>query len=187
MANRSHGARGFAYLQAMIPSLQVNESQYVDGDTFHREARSVYPPKLGWAVNKRAEHMAKVVYRAPHFNEAEQGVRRGSGYDFATWVFSEEPGLREGLFTAPLELIIDARLEPLACIGLHWHRETEEVYTLLEGSLTMTTVSAAGEEATIELRPGDAHAVRLGQGHFGQAGAAGARFLAVAVRALPPR
>jgi len=171
----------------MAPSPpDVDPTRYLDGQQFHREVQRVYGAPLGWAVNKRAEHMAKVLYRAPHFNAAEQGVRQGAGNDWATWVFSEEPGLEEHLFTAPLELIIDARLEAGASIGLHWHQETEEVYTLLEGELTMTTVASDGREATSTLRAGDAHAVRLGQGHFGVAGPAGARFLAVAVRVPRP-
>ena len=164
----------------MIPG---PEGEYVDGEEFHRAVRRVYDGPLSWAVNKEGARMARVRYRAPHENLAETGARRGAGDDFARWVFSEEPGLAEGIFTAPLELIIDARLEAGAAIGLHWHRETEEVYYLLEGALTMTTVAADGREETRALAPGDAHAVKLGQGHFGVAGPAGARFLAVAVRA----
>src|SRR5262245_9260660 len=106
--------------------------------------------------------MAKVLYVAPHENKAERGPKRGAGNDWAKWVFAEEPGIAEGIFSAPLELIIDARLEAGACIGLHTHERTEEVYYLLEGSLTMTTVGADGRELTAELAPGDAHAVKLG-------------------------
>jgi quercetin dioxygenase-like cupin family protein len=157
--------------------------EYLDGERFHREVRQVYADPLGWAVNKRGERMAKVLYRAPHENLAEAGARRGSGNDWAKWIFAEEPGIAEGIFTAPLELIIEARLEAGAEIGLHRHHRTEEVYYLLEGELTMTTVGQDGREATVILKPGDAHAVRLDQGHFGVAGAEGARFLAVAVRA----
>ena len=47
----------------------------------------------------------------------------------------------------------------------------------------MTTVDKGGRESTATLRPGDAHLVKLGQGHFGVAGATGARFVAFAVRA----
>ena len=156
---------------------------YLDGETFHRDVRQVYAGPLAWAVNKERGRMARVCYRAPHENQAETGARRGAGLDVARWIFAEEPGIAEGIFTAPLELIIDARLEPGACIGLHRHRETEEVYYLLEGRLTMTTVAADGREHTATLGPGDAHAVTLGQGHFGIAGPEGARFIAVAVRA----
>jgi quercetin dioxygenase-like cupin family protein len=161
------------------------ESDYLDGERFHREIRRVYAGPLSWAVNKDKGRMAKVLYRAPHENVAETGARRGAGNDWARWIFSEEPGLAEGIFSAPLELIIDARLEPGACIGLHWHRETEEVYYLLEGSLAMTTVAADGREEARALAAGDAHAVKLGQGHFGVAGPDGVRFLAVAVRGVP--
>ena len=47
----------------------------------------------------------------------------------------------------------------------------------------MTTVDRSGRESTATLRAGDAHLVRLGQGHFGVAGERGARFVAFAVRA----
>jgi hypothetical protein len=63
--------------------------------------------------------MARVVYTAVHENRAfpTGDDRRGHGRDHATWVFSEEPGLEEGLFRGGLELMIDARLEPGAAIG----------------------------------------------------------------------
>ena len=90
---------------------------YVPGETFHSQPRTVYAEPLGWAVNKRSEAMARVVYEAVHLNQAEEGDRRGHGRDFATWVFSEEPGLKEGLFQSAFELMIDARLEPGAALA----------------------------------------------------------------------
>jgi quercetin dioxygenase-like cupin family protein len=167
---------------AMAIGPEGDPSEYLDGEHFHRDVRRVYDGELSWAINKDRRRMARVLYRAPHENAAETGARRGSGNDWARWIFSEEPGLAEGLFRAPLELIIDARLEPGACIGLHVHRETEEVYYVLDGTLVMTTVGVDGREETCVLAAGDAHAVTLGQGHFGVAGPDGARFLAVAVR-----
>lgn len=156
--------------------------RYVPGETFHSQPRAVYAEPLGWAVNKRSEAMARVVYEAVHLNQAEEGDRRGHGRDFATWVFSEEPGLKEGLFQSAFELMIDARLEPGAAVGLHRHDHTEEIYYLLEGALRMTTLGEGGREATVDLRPGDAHLIRVGQSHFGVAGPEGARFIAVAMR-----
>lgn len=157
--------------------------RWVPGERFHREVRRVYDGETGWAVNKRREQMAHVLYEAPHENLAETGDRRGHGKDFARWIFSEEPGLEEGHFSTRFELAIEARLEPGAAIGLHFHDRTEEIYVVLEGELTMTTVERGGREASATLRAGDAHLVKLGQGHFGVAGAQGARFLALAVRA----
>ena len=161
----------------------MSENSYVPGDVFHSRIRKVYSGELGWAVNKRSEGMARVLYVAPHENAAESGDRRGHGNDYATWIFSEEPGLEERLFSTRFELAIDARLEPGAALGLHFHDRTEEIYYLLEGELSMTTVERGGRESTAALRAGDAHMVKLGQGHCGVAGPAGARFLAVAVRA----
>ena len=171
-------------MKAKVVGPEGDAAQYLDAEQFHREIRRPYDGPLSWAVNKERGRMARVLYRAPHENAAEQGARRGAGNDWARWIFSEEPGLEERIFTAPLELIIDARLEPGACIGLHRHHETEEVYYLLEGALTMTTVGADGREATFAMAPGDAHAVKLGQAHFGVAGPTGARFMAVSVRAI---
>lgn len=159
----------------------------IGGDEFHASDSPVYRGTVGWAVNKKAAGMARVLYEAPHFNAAEQGIRRGSGKDLAIWIFSEEGAKAEGLFRSPLELMIDARFEPGAAVGLHRHESTEEVYYVIEGSITMTTVSATGEESTAELVEGDAHLVRLGQSHFGVAGPSGARCLVVAVRAPAPR
>ena len=66
--------------------------------------------------------------------------------------------------------------------GLHRHAATEEVYYVLEGQLSMTTVLADGREVAATLRPGDAHGVRPGEAHWGRAGTEGCRFLAVAFR-----
>src|SRR5206468_5520100 len=96
-------------------------SRFVPGDVFHTAVRKVYDGALEWAVNKRDALMARVLYVAPHENLAETGDRRGHGKDFAKWIFSEEPGLEEGLFSTRFELAIDARLEPGAAIGLHFH------------------------------------------------------------------
>jgi quercetin dioxygenase-like cupin family protein len=157
-------------------------SSYVGGDVYHEKIKRAYRGAYHWALNKKNELMAKVLYEAPHLNLKERGIKRGSGKDWATWIFSEEPGTEENIFASGLELMIDARLEPGAAIGLHRHGVTEEVYYLLEGSLEMTTVGATGEEETVVLEPGDAHFVRMGQGHYGRAGRSGARFIAVAAR-----
>jgi quercetin dioxygenase-like cupin family protein len=164
----------------------VADRPYADGAAFHQGGAPIYSGPLGWAVNKRSECMAHVVYAPAHENAAEQGLRRGRGKDFATWVFCEERGKAEGLLQSGLELVIDARLEPGAAVGLHVHAETEEIYYLLEGALTMTTRAPDGREHEEALRPGDAHLVKVGQAHAGVAGPAGARFLVVAAR-VPDR
>ena len=158
-------------------------ARYVPGDRFHATVRKVYSGALGWAVNKRGEHMARVLYEPAHENAAfDDAERRGHGKDFATWVFSEERGLEEGLFSTGFELMIDARLEPNASIGRHEHPRTDEIYYVLEGSIRMTTFDAGGREHTEDVRAGDAHLVRRGQGHHGTAGPEGVRFIAVATR-----
>jgi mannose-6-phosphate isomerase-like protein (cupin superfamily) len=161
----------------------MKKDEYISGKEFHSTPHDVYSGPLGWAVNKHSGDMAKVVYTAVHENAQEQGIKRGSGHAYSKWVFSEEPGLQEHLFSTAFELLIDSTLEPNAAIGLHLHHSTEEIYYILEGNITITTVSADGQEFTETLRAGDAHMVKLGQGHYGVAGADGVRFLAIAVRA----
>jgi mannose-6-phosphate isomerase-like protein (cupin superfamily) len=156
--------------------------EYISGKKFHTEIKKVYFDEPGWAVNKQKEHMAHVLYEAVHENRDFDDDRRGHGKDYATWIFSEEEGLREGIFDSGFELMIDARLEPGAAIGLHHHHHTEEIYYILEGSIQMTTLSMDGKEHSEELSAGDAHAVLLGQAHYGTAGKNGVRFIAVAFR-----
>ncbi len=156
-------------------------SQAIPGDVFHAGGRPVYAEPVGWAVYKRHDAMAQVVYADTHLNVAERGDRRGHGLNHATWVFAEEEGLKEGLLRSGIELFIDGRLEPGAAVGLHAHATTEEIYYLLEGQLTITTVRDE-EEATATLQPGDAHLIRPGQSHFAVAGPDGARFITVAAR-----
>lgn len=162
------------------------EDDYVDGMMFHSQIQRVYRGALGWAVNKKRELMAKVLYNPAHENLQYEDARRGNGKDYATWIFSEEEGLRENLFATNFELMIDATLEPGASIGLHRHQRTDEIYYILGGSIRMTTVSPRGEEHSEEIMEGDAHLVRIGQGHYGTAGPEGVRFIAVAIRKSSP-
>lgn len=155
----------------------------IDGATFHAERRPFYADELGWAIAKRADRMACVAYEPNHPNEREEGARAGRGRTVARWVFCEREDDGEGLFSTPLRLVIDARLDPGASVGLHTHGRDEEFYYLLEGELSVTTVAADGREDTAVLRPGDAHAVRLGQSHTCVAGPRGARFLSVSISA----
>lgn len=149
---------------------------------FHEQVRRVYFGSYDWAVNKKREHMAKVLYEPAHENVAFQDARRGSGKDYAVWVFSEEEGIKENLFESDFELMIDATLEPNAAIGLHHHHSTEEIYYVLEGAIQMVTVDANGAEHSQQLVSGDAHFVKRGQLHYGTAGPDGVRFIAVAMR-----
>lgn len=166
----------------------------VDGDVFHRTPAAIYDgdvsdgtgggPAPG-AVVKRGDRMQRVVYRPAHRNDAfpEGDDRAGHGETVATWVFSEQAGTADGLFRAPLDVLHDTRVAPGAAIGLHLHDRTEEVYYVLEGALTMTTVLADGRVHSATLGPGDAHAVRLGQSHGGVAGPEGCRLIVVNLRA----
>jgi mannose-6-phosphate isomerase-like protein (cupin superfamily) len=158
------------------------ENEYIDGRKFHSQANRVYAGECKWAVNKTSDLMARVLYNPTHENINETGIKRGRGKNHATWIFSEENGTKENIFSTKFELLIDSRLEPNASIGLHMHTDTEEIYYILDGSISMTTVDASGNECSQTLNAGDAHMVKTGQGHYGVAGSEGVRFVAIAVR-----
>jgi quercetin dioxygenase-like cupin family protein len=160
----------------------MDNQAWTPGEQFHDTEQPFYRAQLDWAINKHAPDMAHVVYEPSHPNPEETGPKAGHGRNLATWVFCERHGDGEGLFSTPLRLVIDSRLDPGAAIGLHLHADNEELYYLLEGDLRMTTVAPDGREITTELHPGDAHAVRLGQAHYGIAGPTGARFIVVAIK-----
>jgi Cupin domain len=160
----------------------MQQHEWTPGEAFHAAGRAYYGGDPGWAVKKRGERMAHVVYDPSHPNPGETGPRAGHGRNLATWVFCERDGDGEGLFATPLKLVVDSRLEPGAAIGLHRHDDNEELYYVLEGRVTMTTLAPDGRQATATLSAGDAHAVRLGQAHYGVAGPDGARFLVVAIK-----
>lgn len=154
--------------------------EYIGGEEFHRNAMPVYTGEVDWPVNKKGDHMAKVKYSPSHFNPAFEDSRRGQGDLYATWIFSEQPETAEGIMKSALQLVMKARLDPNASFGIHKHEDTEEVYYILEGSLTVTTMSADGSRQITEtLYAGDAHQITFGQSHTGMAGDAGATFIAI--------
>lgn len=163
----------------------MDQQAWVPGEEFHASRQPFYAQELGWAINKHASGMARVLYDPSHPNPHQTGARAGHGRNFATWVFCERDADGEGLFSTSLKLVIDSRLDPGAAIGLHVHADSEELYYILEGHLRMTTEAPDGKEVTAHLNPGDAHAVRLGQAHYGVAGPEGARFIVVAVNGSP--
>jgi quercetin dioxygenase-like cupin family protein len=144
---------------------------------------SFYPQgELDWAVVKESRKIPTVVYKAPHKNSQYSDERAGRGLDYAKWVLNEEPGWAEGLAESPLELFIDAYLEPNASVGEHFHSRTEELYYILEGSMELTVVREDGQQRHYTLCKGDAHLLKVGQGHFAVAGKQGVRFITVGVR-----
>ncbi len=160
----------------------IDPETYVASKSFHVAGAKVYDAPLSGTVNKRQAHMARVVYEPAHHDPKVGGAWGGRGRTYATWVFSEEPGLTERLLKSGLELVMDTTLEPKASVGYHQHVRTEELYYLLSGSLTVATRGADGVVVTETLHVGDAHLVRPGQGHTCMAGDDGARYLTVAAR-----
>jgi quercetin dioxygenase-like cupin family protein len=164
------------------PADERTEPAWEDGEHFHRRHGPAYRGRLREAVFKRRRHMAHVRYDATHHNPDRKGARAGRGSNRSVWVFAEEGELAEGLFEGGLELMIDTRLGPGASIGEHRHADSEEIYYLLEGTLTVTVLTADGRRSSAALAPGDAHLVRRRQSHWAVAGADGARLIVVALR-----
>ena len=59
-------------------------TEYVDAETFHNRIRKVYAGATKWAVNKKREFMAHVLYDPAHENTAFQDERRGKGKENST-------------------------------------------------------------------------------------------------------
>lgn len=155
------------------------------GDEFHTDVRRVYFGTVGAAVFKKSGLMAQVRYPVLHANPDYTGVKGGGGGGAVSrWIFSEDGGWAEGLSQCGLNLMIDFTMEPGAMMGYHAHMDKEEFYYILEGSIKLTTVDKDGLEYTEVLSAGDAHMVRLGQGHYGLAGPEGVRIITVCVKLI---
>ena len=131
---------------------------------------------------KRAAELRTEVYEPAHpAPDAERGLR-GIGRLTGTWIACEESGAAEGWLASGVELVMDSRLDPGAAIGRHEHPDTEELYLVLAGELTVTA-SPGGEDVAVEtLAAGDVHRLPRGGWHAARAGSSGARILVVAAR-----
>lgn len=155
----------------------------VNGELFHQQPKApIYDAPLGEVVVKRASGMTTVSYFPCHHNPDQLGAAAGRGETLTTWVFSEDGKTADGISKTPFNLFVDFTVEPNGSIGLHRHDDKEEIYYLLDGEMRMTVVTISGKEESFTLYPGDAHFIRLGQAHYGTAGPAGARMIAVCVR-----
>lgn len=161
----------------------IDKKFYINGKKFHSQDIPVYQGEISDILVKKHELMAKVVYNEAHYNPHYDDYKRGQGKNYATWIFSEEPGKRECLLASSIELVMDACLEPEASIGLHTHHDTEELYYILEGDMLLFVEGTSGESREVRLDTGDAHLLRPGQSHAVKAGCRGCRFLTVGGRA----
>jgi mannose-6-phosphate isomerase-like protein (cupin superfamily) len=152
-----------------------------DSDDFHSSVKKTYFGEVPPSQVKKGALMAKVEYKPLHLNPDFDGAKHGSGKAVSTWVFSEDGELRDHLAETGFNLFIDFSADPFSDIGFHIHHDKEEIYYVLEGSVTMTLVGRDGEEHTQEMFPGDAQFVRIGQGHYGTAGKDGVRVITVCV------
>ena len=94
----------------------------------------------------------------------------------------EQGAQAEGISHSLLDGLLDSTLEPDASIGWHHHADSEEIYYLLAGSLRVELTDEGGQHWQFELQPGDSHRVGPGMSHWAQAGAQGARFIAVMMK-----
>jgi mannose-6-phosphate isomerase-like protein (cupin superfamily) len=150
-------------------------------EEYHHGNEPTYDGENGISF-KKSEHIAEVAYTPSHWNpDAKEGLT-GEGKTTGRWLYNEEPGKSEGILESDIELIMDSQLEPNASIGLHKHIDTEEIYYLLTGTLTITLIQDQ-HETTLTLHSGDTYRVAPGESHFIKAGDGGARFMVIAARA----
>ena len=166
-----------------VSDKSIAQEEFYYGDEFHKNINKVYSGNINWAVFKKDENMAKVLYEPAHPNQNYSDYRKGEGKLYSKWIFSEEPETQERIFTSNFDLLIEAELEPNASIGLHKHLRTEEIYYVIDGDLLVYIKDDNGElEESIRLNKGDAHMVRIGQSHACKAGEYGAKFLTIGIR-----
>ena len=155
---------------------------WIPGDEFHNGPARVHRPRPDEpaALVKRRADMAHVLYRPANPNADVPGWMAGSGTARAVWLASEQPDSAEHLITTGLRAAFDTYLEPGAAEGWHQHPESEELYVVLTGELTVRVGDGTPEEAAeFVLAPGDTHHIPVGWWHAARAGAAGVRFIVV--------
>jgi mannose-6-phosphate isomerase-like protein (cupin superfamily) len=81
--------------------------------------------------------------------------------------------------------MFDTWLDGGVAIGWHRHDDTDELYYVLSGTLTVACGPDIGSADVVELRGGDVHRLRAGNGHAALAGPDGARIVVVEVTGSP--
>lgn len=159
-------------------------TKIVSEKEFHNGNIPVYTPQGDekHARFKIQEGIANVVYVPAHENLAAPKGQEGSGQLIGKWLYNEQPDKQERLLKSTIELFMDSSLAPYASVGLHTHIDTEEIYYLLEGQLTIDLIDKNGVGITQIINPGDTHLIQPGESHFVEAGAQGARFMVVAAK-----
>ncbi len=159
------------------------DTTWQDGEEFHRRSQPVYTGDTAQRrLFKRSGDMAHVRYSPSHPEPAYDDFRGGRGTARCRWLASEQGGQAEGISRSRLDGLLDTWLEPGASVGWHLHRDTEEVYYVLDGELEVHTEDEAGRTHVFPARPGDTTRVGPGMSHAARAGSDGARFLCVILR-----
>ena len=80
------------------------------------------------------------------------------------WLASEQPGSAEGLIPTGLRAAFDTYLEPGAAEGWHQHPESEELYLVLSGELTVRVgrLATRSRPRSSSWLPGDTHHIPVG-------------------------
>lgn len=111
--------------------------------------------------------------------------QQGAGRSCGTWIACEEPGREQHWLPSGIELVMDTTLDPHASIGRREHPETEQLYLIQTGELTVTAWQPGSEEVVAVLGPGDVHRLGPGGWHAAKAGPSAARMITIKARVSP--
>ncbi|MFD2096277.1 cupin domain-containing protein [Corallincola platygyrae] len=161
--------------------MKLSRYVYTEQEFHQIDETPVYHQAVDSAVFKRGEEVATVKYHPCHPNPDFEDYRKGEGTVWTKWLFSEDANKAEGLSECGINMFADFYMEPGSSIGLHQHSDKEEIYYVLEGSVTMLVEDPEHGSSEVTLMPGDAHLVKLGQSHAAVASSEGARIVTVSV------
>jgi mannose-6-phosphate isomerase-like protein (cupin superfamily) len=143
-------------------------------------------------VLKQRAGMAHVRYTPAHPAPGAPGATgapswlAGAGNADTVWLASEQSGTAEHVTGGGLLGAFDTWLDPGSAIGWHVHDESEEMYVLIAGGLTVRAGASPAQASEFDLAPGDVHRIPHTWSHAALAGPAGARLLVVEWRVNPP-
>ncbi|OHD10969.1 MAG: hypothetical protein A2086_02115 [Spirochaetes bacterium GWD1_27_9] len=157
------------------------DSEFKDCNKFHEESNSMSKVNEGIYFKSNSQ-IDKVLYNPAHPNLNFNDKRSGFGKTYVKWIYSLQKDIKESIISQNISILHDTFLEPFGSIGLHKHDLDDEIYYIIEGSISVTVIDMNGNEHFKVLYEGDAHFVRKEESHFIETGLTGARFIVVGIK-----